>query len=252
MAQLKEIVKTLDEILALEAFTDSSHNGLQVENTGRISKVCCGVDATLPFFEEAQRAGADLVVCHHGISWGDSLKQITGQNYRLIEFLIRSDIALYACHLPLDAHAEMGNNARLARGLGLRYLKPFGAYHGQLIGFYGRLPKPVPWQTFVSRLERVTGNRVQSMPFGPEQIQRVGVISGGAAGEARQAAELGLDAYVSGEPALQAYHVAEQYGMHAFFAGHYATETFGVKAIGDFLAKRFGLKTAFLDLKIPF
>ena len=252
MAKLNEMVATLDEVLALEQFTDSSHNGLQVENSGRIRKVCCGVDAVLPFFEEAQQAGADLVICHHGISWGDSLARITGMNYRLVEYLVRNDMALYACHLPLDAHADLGNNARLARALGLRYLKPFGEYHGQLIGFQGRLPKPVRWQTFASRVEKITGNQVQSMPFGPKMIQRVGVISGGAAAEARQAAELGLDAYVSGEAGLQAYHIAEQYGMHAFFAGHYATETLGVKALGEFLAKRFKVKSAFLDMKIPF
>ncbi len=252
MARLTEIASFLDAELQVSRFPgDVSHNGLQVQNSGSVRKVRCGVDASLEFFERAADEGADLCVVHHGISWGDSLARIEGVGYELVSFLIRHDMALYACHLPLDAHPTLGNNAGLAAALGLGNLEPFGEYRGYLIGLRGTLPEPLPATDFRERVRALSGGRLVAHEYGPERIRTVGVVSGGGEGELPQAAALGLDAFVSGEGGLQAYNAAKQGRIHAYFAGHYATETFGVKAVGALLASRFGLDADFLDFHLP-
>lgn len=250
--KLKTIVAFLDRELRIGDFEDASHNGLQVENSGSVSRVCCGVDASLEFFEAAARKDADLLVCHHGLSWNDSLKRISGLNYRRLKFLLNHDMALYACHLPLDAHPRCGNNILIARALKLQRLAPFGLYNGREIGFAGRLPKPMRYTTLKRRIAEVMGREVQTMDFGKKTVQSVAVISGGAAAEIEEAGRAGIDVYVSGEPALIAYSLAQEYGLNAVFAGHYATEVWGVRALGGMLAKRFGVEAEFVDLKISF
>lgn len=252
MPALRDIVAFLDRELRVGAFRDDSNNGLQVENSGPIRTVCCGVDATAAFFEAASAKGADLVVCHHGLSWGDSLKRLTHLNYKRVAALMRHDMALYACHLPLDAHPRLGNNACLARALGVRRLRPFGEYHGQAIGFAGSLPSPVSYATFKQRVARVTGGEPRTMDFGPSRIRTVAVITGGGSDMLEEAARKGIDVFVSGEPKLVAYHTAQEYGINAVFAGHYATEVFGVKALAAELKRRFGVETAFIDMRVPY
>jgi dinuclear metal center YbgI/SA1388 family protein len=248
---LNEVAEYLDRRLGVAGWKDHSHNGLQVANSGRVRRVCCGVDATLEFFEAARAAGADLAICHHGLSWGDSLKRITGLNYRRVGFLIRNDMALYACHLPLDAHPVLGNNAQLCRALGLTRLEPFGLYEGRLIGFAGRLPRAESYAAFKRRVARVTRGALTSMDFGKARVRTVGVISGGAADELPEAAEKGLDVYLSGEPKLFAWHLAKEYGINAIFAGHYATEVFGVRALAGLIARRFRIPAEFVNLGTP-
>jgi len=239
--------------LKIETFKDSSHNGLQVENSGKIRRICCGVDASMEFFEAAQAKGADLLVCHHGLSWGESLAHITDLNYSRIKYLIEHDMALYASHLPLDAHPRYGNNIGIARALGLRNIKPFGVYNGSEIGFAGRLPKPMGYSAFKKKVSRVTGTEeLQTMDFGKRKIQTVAVVSGGAAGEIVEAGQKGIDVYISGEAALSAYSLAQEYRVNAIFAGHYATEVFGVRTLGEVLQKRFSVKAEFIDLDVPF
>ena len=172
---LDRIVAALNAELCMDEFEDASHNGLQVANaSGRVRKVCCGVDATLAFFEEAARRKADLVVCHHGISWGDSLKRITHLNYRRLAFLIRHDIALYAAHLPLDAHPRLGNNARICDALGLVARQPFGRYHGRSIGFRGKLPRAVTFATLKKRIAKALGDpEPRVMEFGKSRVRTV-------------------------------------------------------------------------------
>jgi dinuclear metal center YbgI/SA1388 family protein len=252
-AKLNAITRFLDRELRIGDFKDSSHNGLQVQNSGKVTRVCCGVDASLAFFEEAARRGADLAICHHGLSWGDSLKRITDLNYGRISFLIRHDIALYACHLPLDAHPRLGNNAQLCRLLGLRKVRPFGIYEGKMIGFAGELPRAMPYGRFKALVgSEIAGGDLRAMDFGRKVVRTVGVISGGAAHEAKEAGQAGLDVYLTGEANLSAWHVAQEYGINVVFAGHYATERFGVMAIGRELSRRFGLKADFIDLQVPF
>lgn len=252
-AALVEIVAALDTEMRLDLFQDASHNGLQVACSDKpVRLVCCGVDASLPFFTAAADKGADLLICHHGLSWGDSLKRITGLNYRQVSFLTGSDMALWACHLPLDAHPTLGNNAGLCRAIGLCDLRPFGAYHGTKIGFSGRLSGPLSRDKFQELLKVALGTEIRTMSFGGPEITTVGVISGGAAEEVAQAAEEGLDAYVSGEPTLVGYNLAHQLGINAFFGGHYATERFGVQSLGKWIAQRFEIKAEFIDLDIPY
>ena len=252
MTTVQPIVSFLDGLLKAGDFQDSSNNGLQVENSGRVDLVCCGVDASLEFFQEAHRRGAGLVICHHGLSWGDSLKRITDLNYRRVGFLLRNDIALYACHIPLDAHPRYGNNACMAKALGLRQLKPFGAYHGRDIGVRGTLSVAMPLAKLAARLKQVMGNEVIAMPYGKATVRTVAMVVGGGAVGLDEAARLGVDVYLSGEPNLAACNVARDLGMNALFGGHYATESLGVQALGKLLTRRFGVRTAFVDLGITF
>ena len=249
---LDTVVAALDSELNVADFEDTSHNGLQVANSGRVSKACCGVDASLEFMEAAHARGADLLVCHHGISWGDSLKRLTGVNYSRVSFLMAHDMALYACHLPLDAHPTLGNNARICRALGVQRLKPFGMYGGREIGWEGRLPKPMRYDAFKRRIEREIRSDLQTMDFGKKTVRTVAVVSGGAADEIDEAGRKEIDVYVSGEPKLSAYVLAQEYGINAVFAGHYATEVFGVRAVAGLLSRRLGIPSELVDLRVPF
>ena len=250
---LAALVAALDAEMQGERFQDDANNGLQVACSDKpIRKVCCGVDASLACFEAAAAQDADLVICHHGISWGSSLRRITGLNYRHLAFLMRHDLALWACHLPLDAHPVLGNNAGLARVLGLRRCRPFGLYHGTPIGVAGTLARPLARDAFERRLAAVVSPQVNALRFGVPLIRTVGIISGGAAAEVEQAAEAGLDAYVTGEVTLQGYNLAEQHGVNAFFCGHYATERCGVQAVGRWIETRFGIPAPFIDLQLPY
>lgn len=252
MTQLDHLTGFLDRRLAVARFSDSSNNGLQVANSGRVRRVCCGVDASLECFEAAVARKADLLIVHHGLSWGDSLKRLTGLNYRQVSLLMRHDLALWACHLPLDAHPTLGNNACLARVLGLTRCQPFGDYHGQTIGIRGVLPRPLPYARFRARVAARISSDLREMAFGGPLVREVGVISGGGAAEVAQAAAAGLDAYISGEATLQGYNLARQHGIHALFAGHYVTERYGVTAVGELIQRRFGIPTEFIDLKVPY
>ncbi len=251
---VQTLAQALDEELRVADFAgDSSHNGLQVANSGSVRRICCGVDASLEFFERAADRGAGLCIVHHGLSWGDSLARITGLNHRWLDFLIRNDLALYAAHLPLDAHPRLGNNARLAEALGLSDVQPFGDYHGMTIGVRGRFAQPLSRGSFRERLAAATPQgRQTALEFGPEAIRGVGVVSGGGADALGEALEGGLDAFVTGEVTLAAYNTAKQGAINAYFAGHYATETFGVRAAGDWLGRRFGVPCEWIDLGLPY
>jgi dinuclear metal center YbgI/SA1388 family protein len=252
MINASRLARFLDKELNVGAYSDSSHNGLQVASTAQTIRIGCGVDASMEFFRRAKEEGANFLVCHHGISWGDSLRRISGLNYEKISFLIRNDMALYACHLPLDAHPRYGNNAQLAKAIGLQRIKRFGLYSGIQLGFCGELQRAMSLADFKALVARVTGGLLQTMEFGPPRIRTVGIVSGGAAEEIEEAGQKGLDAYLSGEPKLMAYSLAQEYRIHGLFAGHYATETFGVRALGKLLDRKFGVPASFIDLKVKF
>lgn len=252
MERLDKIVNFLDRELKVAEFNDSSNNGLQVENSGRVRKVCCGVDGSLELFRRAHLAGADLIVCHHGISWNDSLKRITDRNYQRLSFLIKNDIALYSCHLPLDAHPRHGNNAEICKALGIGRRRKFGLYAGVEIGFAGKLARPMRYESFKNLVRRVVCKDIRAMDFGKKTVESVAVVSGGGSDELEEAARKGIDVFLSGEPKLSAYSVAQDYGMNAVFAGHYATEIFGVRALGKLLSLKFGVESEFVDLAVPY
>ena len=246
------LAEFLNMTLDTSAFKDVSNNGLQVDNNGTLTKVLCGVDANLKLLNKAKEIGADCLVCHHGISWGDSLKYITGLNYEIVAFAIRNNISIYAVHLPLDAHPQYGNNAQICKTLELIEAEPAFDYHGQTIGFTAELKQPVSFEAFCGRINESISTSLSALNFGCDKIHKVGVVSGGASDMVDQAKELGLDLYITGEPSLQGYNLAEQLQQNVIFAGHYATEIFGVRALAALIEKELGIPTECFDFKIPF
>ncbi len=248
-----EIAALLDAELRLGAYKDVSNNGLQLENRGEILSVATAVDASIETFEAAALHGAQMVIVHHGFSWGNSLARITGLNYRLLECAMRLNLAVYAAHLPLDAHPILGNNAQLAQVLNLQEVRPFMDYHGQKIGMAGRLSQPISRDDFATLVTQVVGaKRLERLDYGPEMIQTVGICSGGAPEGVESAATEGLDAYLCGEVNLVAYNLAKQLKVNGYFAGHYATERFGVRALGEWLAERVAIDVSFVDFDLPY
>ncbi len=236
--------------LEIESFgkLDDSLNGVQVGRSGEpIRRAAFAVDACAETFRRAEEEGAQVLFVHHGLFWGRPAR-IEGVLMERIRFLLERDIALYACHLPLDAHPEYGNNAVLARMLGLVDIKPFGEYHGVSLGFRGRIEPPISLEEAVRRV-LPSGDRPRGvLPFGPDRISTAAVVSGGAPFEALEAAREGLDLYVTGEPSHSTYHAVQEEGLNVISAGHYATEVWGVKAVAEKLAREKGLETVFLDV----
>lgn len=249
----QELAAALNVELRLSAFSDVSHNGLQINNRGPIQHITTAVDASLETLQKAVDSGAQMVIVHHGLSWGDSLARIDGLNYKLVSFAIEHNLALYAAHLPLDAHPVLGNNAGLVKAIGLQEVRPFLHYHGQTIGFAGRLPEPLSRDAFVERVRAaVQPQRIERFDFGKAMIETVGICSGGAPEGIDEAAQEGLDCYLCGEANLVAYNLAKGWGMNAVFAGHYATERFGVRALGLWIQTQFGISTQFIDFDLPY
>jgi len=250
---LNDLVSLLDDTLECSTFQDASNNGLQIANAGTVTRVVAGVDASMRLLKEAAQRGADCVICHHGISWGDSLKRITGLNHRIVAFAIQHNIALYAAHLPLDAHPRFGNNAQLCKALGLRNLAPAFYYHGNnTIGFTGTYDKPLRLEDFCARVRKAVTLELRMVNFGRDRVRRVGVVSGGAADMLDQAAALGCDVFLTGEPSLQGYNLAENLEQNVVFAGHYATEIFGVRALAALVKRRLSIPAECIDFKIGY
>lgn len=249
---LDGLTSLLDTTLACHTFRDTSHNGLQLANNGEVTRVIAGVDASLRLLREAAIRGADCVICHHGLSWGDSLARITGLNHHLVSFAIEHNIAVYAAHLPLDAHPRYGNNAQLCKALGLSGLTPAFTYHGQVIGFTATAAKPITFDSFCNRVRTAVTPDIRALPFGQGCVRKIGVVSGGASDMIDQAAAFGADAFLTGEASLQGYNLAENLGMNVIFAGHYATETFGVRALAGLITRKLKIPAEFIDFKIGF
>ena len=219
-------------------------NGLQVANAGTVTRVAVAVDLCEATVRLAAERGADLLAVHHGLFWG-GLKSLTGPTYRRVAGLLRQNIALYSAHLPLDLHPDVGNNPVLARELGVAVRGAFGEEYGVSIGVWGELD--LARQALASRIATVLGATPRVLAFGPERVRRVGIVTGGAGSLIAQAAAAGLDTYVTGEGAHHTFFDAEELGVNVFYAGHYATETVGVKALAGHLEARFGLPWTFLD-----
>ena len=243
-----ELVAHLDEYLKIRDIEDKSNNGLQVEGGAEVTRLALAVDAGLAAFEEAAQAGAQMLLVHHGIFWSEPVL-ITGIHRRRLRVLFDASISLYAAHLPLDYHSEVGNNVTLARWLDLEEIAPFGNYKGQPTGVAGRLAQAISLEQFVAQVERTLGEpAIKVWPFGHETVRRVGIVSGGAASFVDQAAEAGVDVYLTGEMSHNVFHQAQELGLNVVYGGHYATETAGLKALADHLVAKLGLETAFLDL----
>jgi dinuclear metal center YbgI/SA1388 family protein len=243
---LAAIVKHCDQLLRTAEIGDydGAANGLQVENSGNVTRIAATVDAGLTTVTLAINAKADLLIVHHGLFWSPS-HPWTGKKYELIRLLIDNDLAVYSSHLPLDAHSKLGNNARLCAALGLKKLKPFFSSHGQAIGL--QTATTIFREELGSRLARATGARPLVIPGGPRICRRIGVVTGGAGGDLKQAAAEGVDTFITGEGPHWTYALAEELGLNVLYGGHYATETFGVKALAEHLSKKFRLPWTFLD-----
>lgn len=246
-----ELVAHLDELLDSPRQADFGPNGLQVEGRREVRKVVTAVSACREVFEHAAAAGADLVLVHHGIFWKGMPYRLTGVQYGRVAALIENGLSLVAYHLPLDRHAELGNNALAARAFGLSDIAPFCPYEGEPIGFRGRFPQPIAAAELASRCERVFGQAPLAFLDGPERVTTLGIVSGGAQKELWTAIDDDLDAYLTGEASEWVMNVAREAGVHYLAAGHYATEVLGIRALGEHVAERFGVEIEFADVPNP-
>lgn len=240
-----------EELLASRGQADSCPNGLQVEGTREIEHVVTGVSACAALFERAIELEADCVVVHHGLFWTGQPLPLQGPLARRIRLLMQSGLHLLAFHLPLDRHPELGNNVLGARALGLYSLAPFGHFEGSPVGVAGTYPEPISPDTLLQRATRAFDHSPLAFLEGPAEISRVGFVSGGAARALHEAIALGLDAFVTGEPAEWAQALAREARIHFLACGHHATERSGIRALGEHLANRFHLAHTFVDLPNP-
>jgi dinuclear metal center YbgI/SA1388 family protein len=245
-SSLMQLVQYADRILKTTEFTDypGAVNGLQVQNSGRVTRIAAAVDASLTTVRLAINAGANLLIVHHGLFWSPS-HPWTGRRYELIKTLLNADMAVYSSHLPLDAHPTLGNNALLARALDIRKFTPFFFEKGRHLGVRGNLN--IDRDELARRLEKATEASAKILPGGPARCRKIGIVTGGAGAEMKIAAAEGVDTFVTGEGPHWTFALAEDLGINVLYGGHYATETFGVKALAERLAKKFRVPWSFID-----
>jgi dinuclear metal center YbgI/SA1388 family protein len=245
-AALKNIVRYCDRILRTDKVNDYSGavNGLQAENRGGVTRIAAAVDASLSTIKLAIDAHADLLLVHHGLFWTPRYPWTT-KNYELLQLLISNNLAVYSSHLPLDMHPRLGNNARLCAALGLRNLRPFFFDKNQHLGL--RAMVNLPLEQLARRLQAIVGGKPTIIPGGPSLCRHVGVVTGGAGAEMKIAVAEGVDTFITGEGPHWTFALAEELGVNVLYGGHYATETFGVKALAADLSRKFGLPWSFID-----
>jgi dinuclear metal center YbgI/SA1388 family protein len=247
LTKLPAILKSLDELLQPGRFRDYGPNGLQVPGTEDVDSVVTGVSANLELLEGARDAGAQLVLVHHGLFWEGQPLALSRPLAGRLRTLLESGMSLAAYHLPLDAHPEVGNNALIAAGLGGDEQEPFGE-----VGIAARFPGDgIPAADLFARVHTLTDREPLVFDAGPERVRTIGIVSGGAAGDLDAAVAQGLDAFLTGEPKEQVMGTAREAGVHFIAAGHYATETFGIRRLGEIVAERFGVRHEFIDVPNP-
>lgn len=246
-----DIVRFLNETLRVDSIPDYGPQGLQVEGKDEVRKVAVGVSASAELFRRAIEERADLVICHHGMIWDRDSRVVRGRLKNRLQMLLDHEMTLLAYHLVLDAHETHGNNALIAREIGLVDVAPFALYRGAAIGRKGRFAHPPSHEMLLQLVRRVFGGEPLVFPFGPNPVRTIGIVSGGAQGEVEQAIQEGLDAYLTGEVSEFVQETAREAGITFISAGHYRTETFGVRSLADLLAREFRLDTVFLDVPNP-
>lgn len=245
---IKTMLDYTGQILQIDRFRDYCPNGLQIEGRQEIRHIVSGVSASMALLEAAQAAGADMILVHHGYFWRNEAPQITGLRRQRIRYLLSHDLNLVAYHLPLDQHAELGNNAQLARLLGLQ-LEGWSGSDGMVA--YGTIDQPLILRVLGKRVETRLGRAPLLIGQPEKQIQRIAWCTGAAQQYIETAIELGVDAFISGEVSEQTFHLARESGVAYIAAGHHATERYGVQALGAHLAERYGLTHAFIDIENP-
>ena len=252
MAKLSDIIADLDRLLDPDDFADYGPNGLQVPGSEEVTAIVTGVSAQAELFDAAIVHGAQLVVVHHGLLWDAAPRRISRTLAGRLRLLLANDIGLAAYHLPLDAHPEIGNNALIADGLGCAQREPFGRHGGRTIGVAGRFASDgVTIAELLERVRALTSREPLVFDAGPQRVTSIGIVSGGASDSLAEAIESGLDAFLTGEPTERVMAEAREGGIHFIAAGHYATETFGVRRLGELIAERFAVQHTFVDLPNP-
>lgn len=246
MESLVKLTEFLDDELRIAEIPDYSGalNGLQLQNGGEVGKVAAAVDASLPVIEKAVAAGATLLLVHHGMFW-QGAQRIEGAFYRKIRAAMDAGLAIYSAHLPLDVHPQWGNNALLARELEFGAVSGFLDWKGLAVGLRAEIDEPR--DALLGKVGQAVGGRALLCPGGPERVQKVGLCTGGAGSQVADAAAAGVDTFITGEGPHWSFSAAEELGINVIYAGHYATETFGVKALAGELKRRFGLPWEFID-----
>jgi dinuclear metal center YbgI/SA1388 family protein len=252
MATLVEIVSMLDQLLDVQAFTDFAPNGLQVQGCLEVHTVASGVSASAELFERALELEADLVLVHHGLFWDGDEMRVRGAQRARLRALLCADISLVAYHLPLDAHRTYGNNALIASGIGAQLTDPFAPVAGRPCGWQASFDGDgIAASELVDRLATLTGRDVLAFLEGPERVRGVGIVSGGGGRSVHDAIAAGLDAFVTGEPEEWARAVAREARINFLAGGHHATETFGVRALGELLVEMFGVRHTYIEIANP-
>jgi dinuclear metal center YbgI/SA1388 family protein len=241
-----ELVAYLDDYLKVGEAKDYGENGLQVEGGDEVRRLAFAVDASLVGICAATSAGADMLIVHHGLFWGKPLR-IVGAHRRRVKALLDGGCSLYGVHLPLDRHPEVGNNAELARLLALEVASTLGEAFGAPVGFLAMPRAALTFDELVDRFRSAIGAPLLVQPGGPASVRKIGIISGGAAGEIDAAVAAGCDTYITGETSHSSYHDATEQGINVIYGGHYATETVGLRALARHLDARFGLPWAFIE-----
>lgn len=242
-----DLVRWLNDYLHLDRYPDPSNNGLQIEGKDTVTRVAVAVDSSLRTIEDAAEAGADLLITHHGLFWGKPL-MLTGPHKKRVQAALEAGLSLYAAHIPLDAHPEVGNNAVLAQALSLQDRQPFGDWAGHQIGVRGELPFPLSLQDLADRLQKLTGEICLVHGGGPGEVRRVGLVSGSGSDAIPEAARAGLDTLITGEPKHANFHDSFENGVNAVFIGHYESETFGVRALATKIEDTFGVPWQFIHV----
>jgi dinuclear metal center YbgI/SA1388 family protein len=251
VAQLTDILTDIEALLEPGRFRDYGPNGLQVPGPDEVSVVVTGVSAQAELFERAAALDADLVLTHHGILWDRAPRRIDAPMKRRLRLLFDHDMALASYHLPLDAHPEVGNAALLAAALGAVAAGPFGAHGAESVGALARFEEPIAREALLARVEEVCGQAPIAFPAGPQTVETLGIVTGAGADYVLEAAELGLDAFLTGEPAERSMADSRERGITFIAAGHYATETFGIRRLGEIVQDRHGVRAEFLHIPNP-
>ena len=249
---LLNLLTYLEDLLSPASFSDYGPNGLQVPGPEQVDTVVTGVSASAELFERAAEQGADLVLVHHGIFWDRAPLALTPSAKRRLQLLFDNDMALAAYHLPLDGHPEVGNNALIAAGLGCSAQEPFAIHKGMPIGVAGRFAGDgIGAGELVARVRDLTDREPLAFLEGPERVRSIGVVSGAGADYLADAVVAGHDAFITGEPAERVMTQAQEDQIHFLAAGHYATEIFGVRRLGELLAEHFGIRHQFVEISNP-
>ncbi|MFC1894587.1 Nif3-like dinuclear metal center hexameric protein [Candidatus Dependentiae bacterium] len=248
MVKLNLVTGFLDSYLDIKNIKDGSYNGLQVQGKKEVRKIVFAVTAGMQTFKKAKETNADMIVVHHGLFWKGVSPNLIDYNFDRIKFLVENKISLYASHLPLDKHQDIGNNAQLLKILDFKKDREFGLYEGNYISFTGKTSKPKTVKEIENILQNNIGATCKTLPFGKKEIKTMAVCSGGGGiAQLSEAIDLGVDFYLTGD-STEFYHIAKDARINVICAGHHATETVGVKNLSKVVYEKFDIETLFIDI----